>query len=92
MDYLSWRNTAIGKIQLLMVDALFNEIGSFISFIIEPDNGGNSQFFEDRNIVIGRITAVLRYSSITPYLSVLLSEGELKATNLLGMIQFKSPF
>jgi len=28
----------------------------------------------------------------TPYLSVDLSEGELNATNLLGIIQFKSPF
>jgi hypothetical protein len=29
---------------------------------------------------------------ITPYLSIGLSYGELKATNLLGTIQFKSPF
>lgn len=75
-----------------MVDALLGEVSSLVCLIVQPDNAPNLQLLEDGHIIIGREGAVLHRLESTLYLSTGLSEGELKAMNLLGMIQFRSPF
>jgi hypothetical protein len=75
-----------------VVDSFFAEFRSIISLIIESYNGAHFKLLKDGHIVVGSKCAILHYSYITLYLSTGFSEGELKAMNLLGMIQFRSPF
>ncbi len=76
----------------MMLDTIFSEIVRIVSFVVEPHNCSNAKFLEDRNVIIGSKSTILDYSLITPYLSIGLSEGELKATNFWGRIQLRSPF
>lgn len=92
MDDFNGRDTAIREVQFYMVDSLLGEVRSLVSLVVQSYNASNLEFLEDRHIVIGREGAILHNIHFTLYLSTGLSEGELKAMNLLGMIQFKSPF
>jgi hypothetical protein len=92
VDYLHGRDAAVSEIELMMVDALLYEVAGIIGLVIKSHHSGNPQFFKNRDIVIRRESSILPINRVTPYLSTVLSEGELNATNLLGMIQFKSPF
>ena len=75
-----------------MPNPILNEIIRVIGLVVEPDDNINAQFFEDGDIIMRCESSVLTQDISTPYLSVDLSEGELKATNLLGKIQLRSPF
>ncbi len=75
-----------------MVDSFFYEFRSIIGFVIESYNAPHFKLLKDGYIVIGSKCAILYYCYITLYLSTGFSEGELKAMNLFGMIQFRSPF
>lgn len=92
MDDFNGRHAAVREIEFDMVDALLGEVSSLVCLVVQPDNAPNLQLFEDGHIIIGREGAVLHGRNGTLYLSTGLSEGELKAMNLLGMIQFRSPF
>ena len=83
---------AVGKIEFVVFDVSLDELGGVVGFVIEADYVADSEFFEDGGVVFGGEGSVLNEGEVTPYLSVYLSEGELKAMNLLGRIQFKSPF
>jgi hypothetical protein len=48
--------------------------------------------FEGPGVVLGRTKPVLHTTKSTPCSSLGAADGELKATNLLGMIQLISPF
>lgn len=85
-------NAAIRKVEFDMVDSLLGEVSCLVGLIIQPYNASHLQFLEDRHVIIRREGAILHHKDSTLYLSTGLSEGELKAMNLLGMIQFKSPF
>ena len=75
-----------------MLNTIFYEILRVVGLIVESDYSGDSQFLEDGDVVMGCEGTILHIDRLTPYLSVALSKGELKATNLFGRIQFKSPF
>ena len=92
MDYVQRGDTAIRKIEFLVVDLLLGEVSSIVCLIIESHHSAHLQFLENRHVVVRRKGAVLHVEGLTLYLSTGLSEGELKAMNLLGMIQLRSPF
>lgn len=75
-----------------MPNPILDEIIGLIGFVVEPHYDPDPELFEDGDIVMGCECSVLTQAISTPYLSVDLSEGELKAANLLGKIQFRSPF
>ena len=75
-----------------MLNPILNKIIGLIGLVVEPDDNTNAEFFEDGDIIMRCESSVLTQDINTPYLSVDLSEGELKATNLLGKIQLRSPF
>jgi hypothetical protein len=76
-----------------MVDALRGETGGLVGFSVEPNHIGDSKLLED-GYVVGRSksTVLNKRNLITPSLSCAFCEGELKAINFLGTIQFRSPF
>lgn len=92
MDDFDGGNAAIGKVEFDVVDSLLDEVGRLVGLVVETHHCTDLQFFEDGDVVVGSKGAVLRGVGGTLYLSTGLSEGELKATNLLGMIQLRSPF
>ena len=92
MDNFQRRHTSISKVELLMFNTIFCEILRVVGLIVESDHSGDSQFLKDGDVVMGCEGAILHTDRLTPYLSVVFSEGELKAMNLFGRIQFKSPF
>jgi hypothetical protein len=75
-----------------MIDIIILEVNRVIGLIIEPNNYFNPKFLEDWNIVGRCEYSILNIINFTPYLSCGFYEGLLKAINLRGMIQFKSPF
>jgi hypothetical protein len=91
-DYFCCRKSVIREEKFLMVYAIFYEIISLISFKAKPNYSADTESFEYGNVVSGSKSLFLHKDKYTPYLSVVLSDGALKATNLLGMIQFKYPF
>ena len=84
---------SVCKNKIMVLDSLLGKSICIIRFIVQPDDHFNTQFLENRHVI-----KWCKYSILwiikkgTPYLSTLVSYGELNATNLLGMIQFKSPF
>ena len=92
MDDLKRGNAAIGEVQLDVFYILLSEVSSIVGLVIESNDCCNFQFFKNGDVVVGCEGAVLRVGQGTLYLSTGLSEGELNATNLLGMIQLRSPF
>lgn len=92
MHDFNGRNTAVGKVEFNVIDALLSEVSRLVGLVVQPYNASNLQFFEDRDVIIRREGAILHHKDNTLYLSTGLSEGELNAMNLFGMIQFKSPF
>lgn len=92
MHDFNGRDTTIWEIQFDMVDSFLSEVRGFISLVVQPYNASNLEFLEYWHIVIWSEGAILHSNLITLYLSTGLSDGELNAMNLLGMIQFKSPF
>ena len=75
-----------------MSNSILDEIIGIIGLVVEPHYCVDAQFLEDGHVVMRGEGSVLSQTIGTPYLSVDLSEGELKATNLLGKIQLRSPF
>ena len=75
-----------------MVDSLLGEVRCFVGFVVEADNSGDFELLKDGDIVVGCEDSVLGKEEITLYLSIGLSDGELNAMNLLGIIQLRSPF
>jgi len=53
-----------------MLDTFAGKLIRIICFVIEPNNCGNSKFFEDGDIVIRGKCTILVYEKVTPYLSV----------------------
>ena len=92
MHDIQGRNTTIGEVEFLMFDSIFYKVICVISFVIETDYSRHSKFLEDRDVICGCEGSILSNVGCTPYLSVVLSDGELKAINLLGKIQLRSPF
>jgi len=92
VDDLKRGNAAIGEVQLDVFYILLSEVSSIVGLVIESNDCCNFQFFKNGDVVVGCEGAVLRVGQGTLYLSTGLSEGELNATNLLGMIQLRSPF
>jgi hypothetical protein len=92
MDYIQGGDAAIREVEIHMIDLLLGEVGSIVCLIVEPHHSADLQFLKDRHVVIWRKGAILHLEGLTLYLSTGLSEGELKAMNLLGMIQLRSPF
>jgi hypothetical protein len=92
MNNLYRGNASIREIHVNVVNPLFGEVRSLVCFIIEPHHSADFEFLEDWDVVVGGIGAILDEGRGTLYLSTVLSEGELNAMNLFGMIQFRSPF
>lgn len=92
MHNLQRRYAPIRKVQLLMIDIIILKMNGVICLIIQPYNYFNSQLLEYWNIVSGCEYSILDNAKFTPYLSCGFYEGLLKAMNLRGIIQFKSPF
>ena len=92
MDDIHGGDGTIGKVEFMVFDVALDELGGIVCFVIEADDVSDSKFLEDGDVIFGGKGSVLNKGEVTPYLSVYLSEGELKAMNLLGRIQFKSPF
>lgn len=92
LHYLHGGDAAVGEVQLVMRNAIFDEIAGLVGLVIQPHHGPHAQLLKDGRVVIGGEGPILDRVRKTPYLSMVLSEGELKATNLWGTIQFRSPF
>jgi len=75
-----------------MFDRLFREVLGIVSFVIESYHCSHAELLENRNIVVRGKNSILYSNIFTPYLSMGFLEGELKAINFLGTIQFRSPF
>jgi hypothetical protein len=85
-------NAAIREIELVMLDSFLGKISSLVGLVIKANHASYPQLLKDGHVIVRGKDAILGKSGDTSYLSLGLSEGELKATNLFGMIQFKSPF
>lgn len=75
------RHAAIGKVQLMVADAVLDEVIGLVGLVVEPHHGLGAQFLEDRRVVLRREGPVLSKKGGTPCLSTVLSEGLLKAMN-----------
>lgn len=76
----------------MMMNVIFDEILIVIGFIIQPHYWSNAKLAKNGNIVMRSKGSILNCIAYTPYLSIGFYEGELKAINFFGMIQFRSPF
>lgn len=92
IDDLHGGNAAVRKVQLMMPDSILDEVVGLVGLVVEPHHSLRAQFLEDWRVVLRRERPILPNSDDTPCLSMVLSEGLLKAINFCGMIQFKSPF
>lgn len=86
------RTRPISEVKLMMLDPSLLELSAIVGLVVETDHSCDSHLFEDGDVVFGSEVDVLDKGAITPESSLGLSAGELKATNLPGIIQFKSPF
>lgn len=75
-----------------MSDSSLLELSRVISLIVETNNGIDAHFLEDGDVIFRSEIGALYESKSTPRSSLGLSYGELRAINLLGIIQFISPF
>ena len=86
------RTRTVCKIQLMMFYSSFLKQATIIGLIIKPDYCIYFYFFEYWYVILWCKQYVLGYVKSTPESSLGLSQGELKATNLPGIIQLISPF
>lgn len=59
VDYICGRGGSIGEEKIVVLYSRLHKIISLVSFIIEPDHHGNSELFEDGDVVGGSEEAIL---------------------------------
>lgn len=52
IDDFHGRHATIGKVQLMMADAILDEVIGLVGFVIQPNHSLCSEFLEDRRVVL----------------------------------------
>ena len=93
IDDINWWWCTIREDQIMMFDSLLFEPICIIGVIIKSNDHRNTKFFKHWYVISWSKDTILKIiKKFTPYLSTVLSYGELKATNFPGIIQLRSPF